>query len=220
MGHRFYTSMSHVEVALPADLIACRQAVATELLDSLRSSMASSRYAAAHASPAGPGDARPTAADVVKDEGMTGKLGGKVFFITGCSAGIGVETARALIATGISKTLPMMVIRLMITVLGITESFSVASGADLYLTARDMQKGQKVLQDLQASSSDTHGKVELLHLELDSLQSVRDCAECFLKKSKTLNVLINNAGMLATSSAAHIAIVHPAPSCKFGISAA
>ena len=69
-------------------------------------------------------------------------------------------------------------------------------GADLYLTARDMQKGQKVIQDILASSSEGHGKLELLHLELDSLQSVRDCADSFLKKSKTLNVLINNAGTL------------------------
>ncbi|KAL3146560.1 hypothetical protein ABBQ32_000802 [Trebouxia sp. C0010 RCD-2024] len=129
----------------------------------------SSRYSERHANPAGPGDSRPTAADVVKDEGMTGKLVGKVFLITGCSAGIGIETARALLATG----------------------------ADLYLTARDTQKGQKVVKDIVACS-DRHGKVELLHLELDSLQSVRDCAETFLSKSKTLNVLINNAGVMAT----------------------
>lgn len=168
--------------------------------------MTSSKYAAAHASPAGPGDARPTAADIVKDEGMTGKLGGKVFVITGCSAGIGIETARALITTGASKTLRMWV--MVITVCVYQDFGSIASGADLYLTARDMQKGQKVIQDLLASSSNTHGKVELLHLELDSLQSVRDCAECFLKKSKTLNVLINNAGMLAKSSASQITMQH------------
>ena len=58
-----------------------------------------------------------------------------------------------------------------------------------------MQKGEKVVQDILASSSDSHGKLELLHLELDSLQSVRECANSFLKKSTTLNVLINNAGI-------------------------
>lgn len=62
-----------------------------------------SRYAAAHARPSGPGDARPTAAEVVRDEKLTGKLAGKVFCITGCSAGIGIETARALYATGACK---------------------------------------------------------------------------------------------------------------------
>ncbi len=48
------------------------------------------------------------------------------------------------------------------------------SGADLYLTARDMQKGQKVKRtkgkNMLASCGDNHGKVELLHLELDSLR--------------------------------------------------
>jgi NAD(P)-dependent dehydrogenase (short-subunit alcohol dehydrogenase family) len=37
----------------------------------------------------------------------------------------------------------------------------------------------------------------LLKLELDSLQSVREGAAEFLKRSKQLNVLINNAGMVA-----------------------
>lgn len=50
----------------------------------------SSRYAAAHASPAGPGDARPTAYAIIKDEGLEGKLLDKVVLITGCSSGIGV----------------------------------------------------------------------------------------------------------------------------------
>ena len=125
-----------------------------------------SKYADAHKQPAGPGDARPTALDIVKDEGLTGKLQGKVFLITGCSSGLGVETARALYATG----------------------------ADLYLTVRDVDKGRAVASEIQASESGPRGKIELLHLELDSLQSVRKCAADFLEKSKQLNVLINNAG--------------------------
>lgn len=49
-----------------------------------------------------------------------------------------------------------------------------------------------------ASNPTSQGKVELLKLELDSLQSVREGAAEFLKRSKQLNVLINNAGMLAS----------------------
>lgn len=37
-----------------------------------------SLYAAAHADPRGPGDARPTALQIVKDNELEGKLAGKV----------------------------------------------------------------------------------------------------------------------------------------------
>ena len=59
-----------------------------------------SRYAEAHLNPSGPGDARPTALQIVKDEALEGKLAGKVIIITGTSSGLGIETARALSVTG------------------------------------------------------------------------------------------------------------------------
>lgn len=59
-----------------------------------------SRYAEAHKNSKGPGDARPTALKIVEDEGLTGKLTDKVFLVTGVSSGIGIETMRALYATG------------------------------------------------------------------------------------------------------------------------
>lgn len=125
----------------------------------------SSRYAAVHENPQGPGDSRPTALDVVKDEGLQGKLGDKVAIITGCSSGIGIETARALNATG----------------------------CKLFLGVRDTAKGQKALSDILKP-----GRVELLKMDLNSLDSVRAAAAEFLGKSKTLNILINNAGVMAT----------------------
>lgn len=57
-------------------------------------------YTAAHANPQGAGDARPTALQIVRDEGVEGKLIGKVIVITGTTSGIGLETARALSVTG------------------------------------------------------------------------------------------------------------------------
>lgn len=88
-------------------------------------------------------------------------------------AGIGVETARALHETG----------------------------ADIYVTARDQTKAQSAIDDILKSSSGK-GKLEILHLELGSLQSVREFAADFPRHSKQLNVLINNAG---TSQAAYSA---------------
>ncbi|KAH6603871.1 hypothetical protein Trco_007317 [Trichoderma cornu-damae] len=60
-----------------------------------------SRYAAVHAWDvlAGPGDARPTAEQIIKDAGKQ-DLKGQVVIITGVSSGIGAASARALATTG------------------------------------------------------------------------------------------------------------------------
>ncbi|KAF6805082.1 putative short-chain dehydrogenase [Colletotrichum musicola] len=79
-----------------------------------------SRYAEAHVSPKGPGDARPTALQIIRDEGLENKLRDKVIVITGVSSGIGIETVRALAATG----------------------------ATLILTARDVSKAESALADM------------------------------------------------------------------------
>jgi hypothetical protein len=53
-----------------------------------------SRYMESYRRPnlAGPGDARPTALQIIRDEGLTGALTSKIFLITGVSSGIGIET--------------------------------------------------------------------------------------------------------------------------------
>lgn len=122
-------------------------------------------YATAHASPQGEGDARPTAIQIIYDEGLVNKMAGKVMLVTGTSSGIGVETVRALHATG----------------------------ADVFMQVRDMEKGERVLKDILASS-EGKGKLELLYIELGSFASIRAGVEEFLKKSDKLNVLVNNAG--------------------------
>ena len=141
----------------------CHHPTARALL-SITASMPS-RYAAVHHNPSGPGDSRPTAFDIIKHEGLQGKLTDNVVLVTGCSSGIGIETAKALNATG----------------------------ARLFLGVRDIVKGQAALADILKP-----GHVELLKMDLNSLDSVRSAAEEFKKKSKTLNILINNAGVMAT----------------------
>lgn len=49
-----------------------------------------SKYAKVHEDRNGPGDSRPTALEIVEDEGMIGKLSGKVCIVTGGSSGIGI----------------------------------------------------------------------------------------------------------------------------------
>ena len=105
-------------------------------------------------------------AAIVADENLIGKLSNKVILITGCSSGIGIETARALYATG----------------------------AHLFITARDVKKGQEVVNDIVISHNGVTAKIDVLKLDLDSLQSVWEGASNFLSNSKQLNILINNAG--------------------------
>jgi len=123
-------------------------------------------YASAHASPNGAGDARPTALQIISDEDLTNKLVGKVMLVTGTSSGIGIETVRALHATG----------------------------ADVYMQVRDMKKGEGILKDIK-EKSEGKGKIELLYMELRSFESVQKGVEEFLSKSGSLNVLVNNAGV-------------------------
>ena len=53
-------------------------------------------YEGYHEHPQGPGDARPTALDIIRDENLVGKLVGRAILITGGSSGLGLEAARAL----------------------------------------------------------------------------------------------------------------------------
>ncbi|KAH8891872.1 NAD(P)-binding protein [Thozetella sp. PMI_491] len=124
-----------------------------------------SRYAAAHSKPKGPGDSRPTALQIVHDEQRVNAMSDKVIFITGCSSGLGIETARALKATG----------------------------ATLYLAARNLEKARDNLRDILDG-----GRVHLVKLDLESLDSVRSCVADFRTRSSKLNILINNAGVRLT----------------------
>lgn len=122
------------------------------------------KYAAAHKKLLGLGDQRPTALQVIKDEELEGNPKGETVLITGCSSGLGVETARAMLTTG----------------------------ATLFLTARNLARARAALGEVAESLL-----VHLLEMDQTSLKSVRACAASFLGRSKTLNIMINNAGIMA-----------------------
>lgn len=55
-----------------------------------------------------------------------------------------------------------------------------------------MYEGKKVVKDIESNAKG--GKITLIKMEMDDLESIRKGAEDFLAQSKTLNILINNAG--------------------------
>ena len=68
-------------------------------------------------------------------------------------------------------------------------------GAKVYITCRSKSKVDETIAKLKGENSSAD--VEGLVMELSSLQSVRACAEQFLQYHLPLNVLINNAGVMA-----------------------
>jgi len=96
---------------------------------------------------------------------------GLTALVTGASSGIGVETARALASLRMHVFMPV----------------------------RDRERGRAVVAQLEQDDPAAKGLFTLLDLDMDSLASVRACAADFLVKSGgKLNLLINNAGIMAT----------------------
>ncbi|KAF6800955.1 short-chain dehydrogenase [Colletotrichum sojae] len=130
-----------------------------------------SKYTSAHQNPQGPGDARPTALQIIADEGLatTNKLSGMTAFVTGANQGIGLETVRALHEAGMT----------------------------VYLGVRDLAKGRGAIDDIKSSSL-SHAPLHLIEISLDSLDSVRSAAGEIIAQTQDtgLNILVLNAGVM------------------------
>ncbi|WP_313539270.1 SDR family NAD(P)-dependent oxidoreductase [Sphingomonas sp.] len=97
-------------------------------------------------------------------------LAGKRILITGVSAGLGVETARAL----------------------------AAHGADVVGAARDLGKAARATAVVRAAAISGNGKLALVQLDLANLANVRACADALRADGRPFDVVINNAGVMAT----------------------
>jgi NAD(P)-dependent dehydrogenase (short-subunit alcohol dehydrogenase family) len=97
-------------------------------------------------------------------------LHGKRMLVTGVSAGLGVETARSL----------------------------AAHGAQVVGAARDLTKAETATAQVRKDAAAQGGSLELVELDLGSLKSVRACADGLLAKGKPFDVVIANAGVMAT----------------------
>ncbi|WP_353152156.1 SDR family NAD(P)-dependent oxidoreductase [Pollutimonas bauzanensis] len=105
------------------------------------------------------------------DEVLTGlNLKGKRFLITGASSGIGFETARSL----------------------------VSHGASVVGTARNLAKAELVTTSIRDAALRGGGSLAWIELDLASLQSVRACADKLLADGQPFDVIIANAGVMAT----------------------
>jgi NAD(P)-dependent dehydrogenase (short-subunit alcohol dehydrogenase family) len=103
------------------------------------------------------------------DEVLQGvDLSGKRVLITGVSAGLGVETARAL----------------------------AAHGAEVVGAVRSLSKGQDATRQVREQAAHG-GSLALVELDLASLDSVRRCADDLLAAAKPFDLIIANAGVMA-----------------------
>ena len=110
-------------------------------------------------------------ANSTTDEVLSGiNLRGKRILVTGVSAGIGIETARAL----------------------------AAHGAHVVGTARDIAKAEGATAQVRKDAASGGGRFEIVALDLANLASVRGCASALLAKKEPFDVVIANAGVMAT----------------------
>lgn len=96
-------------------------------------------------------------------------LKGKRFMVTGVSAGLGVETARAL----------------------------VAHGAQVVGTARDLAKAERATAQVREAAWENGGSFDVVQLDLASLASVRAGADAIVAAGLPFDVIIANAGVMA-----------------------
>jgi protochlorophyllide reductase len=96
---------------------------------------------------------------------------GQIALVTGANSGLGLESARALLA----------------------------NGATVVLACRSLAKAEQARQVLVAAGSagSPDDRIELLELDLADLQSVARAADQVAARHSRLDVLLNNAGVMA-----------------------
>jgi NAD(P)-dependent dehydrogenase (short-subunit alcohol dehydrogenase family) len=116
-------------------------------------------------------DATSLGATSTTDDVLSGvNLKGKRILITGVSAGLGVETARSL----------------------------AAHGAQVLGAARDLNKAKTATEQVRKDAKANGGSFELVELDLANLKSVRASADRLLANGEAFDVVVANAGVMAT----------------------
>uniref|UniRef100_A0A914RZL2 Uncharacterized protein n=2 Tax=Parascaris TaxID=6254 RepID=A0A914RZL2_PAREQ len=94
-------------------------------------------------------------------------LKGKVFLVTGCTSGIGYETAKELY--GHDATVVMLI--------------------------RNVKKGLECMQLIRTIYPCSNGEIRIVPVDLSSLKNVRLCARMINNTEPVINVLVNNAAI-------------------------
>ena len=79
-----------------------------------------------------------------------------------------------------------------------TARFLAAHGAHVVGAARDLRTAEAATAQVRKDAAANGGSFELVALDLASLQSVRACADGLLAKGEPFDVVIANAGVMAT----------------------
>ncbi|RGP60205.1 retinol dehydrogenase [Fusarium sporotrichioides] len=101
-------------------------------------------------------------------------LTGKVIIVTGGSSGLGKESALQL-----AKHNP----------------------STIFITARTEKRGNTAIKEIQDAVPNFKGQIKFLELDLSSFASIKKGADTFLSQSGRLDILMNNAGLMATPAA-------------------
>jgi len=94
------------------------------------------------------------------------EMTGKTVIVTGSNSGIGFETAKVM----------------------------AEKGAEVVMACRNTDKGEAAAAEIRKENEKSN--VQVMKLDLASLESVREFAEKFNKSFKKLDILINNAGVM------------------------
>lgn len=94
-------------------------------------------------------------------------LSGRVAVVTGANGGLGLESARAL----------------------------AGAGAHVVMAVRNQEKARAAVDDIQSTIPDA--SLELVALDLGSLDSVAEAAASIAAAHPTIDILLNNAGLMA-----------------------
>ena len=94
-------------------------------------------------------------------------LSGRTAVVTGANGGLGFESAKAL----------------------------AGAGGRVVMAARDQEKAQAAFDEIKATVPDA--SLEIVELDLGSQTSTQNAAETIAKRHPTVDILINNAGLMA-----------------------